>query len=512
MRIYAKQVLFIGAMVLLGCILAIVLIDFRTSVRANLLTTNALLTFNMTESEGMTSDPKDLSTNELTKLTNISVEEIKDMAAMMNSGQLIRNVEKIGLKMKKDYFVKYSEPKILSTNELTKLRNLSVEEIKDMAAMMNSDQLIRNLDKFGFKVKKDSVVILIQVHTRVDTLAILVESLRHVRFINETLVIFSHDVYDIDVFKLVQSIDFCPVMQLFYPFAVQTHDKVFPGSHPNDCPRNLNLTSARQRRCNNAEYPDKFKHYREAHICQIRHHWLWMLHFAFDRVRILSGFNGTFLRLEDDNYLASDVIHFIRKLNLKRSEYPDNRMYIMGDQEGFSTASFKTSSNIAVEDFYYIGIGGGLAFTRQFWNDFRDCSKFFCTDDDYNWDFALHHTAVACFWEGLRVIKSVASRVFHIGTCQGVHRHYKNCKVETVKNNTESVLKTFSAKLFPEAIRVISSPKTKKKQVQKNGGWGDPRDHHLCMNMMNDVNDDEHSLMEIHRKYTANKHTSVIKN
>ena len=454
MRIYLKRILYFSALFLFGCVFKILVIDNVGSVSSNHLAN------------------RELSLPVLTA-----------------------------------YRVTYSEPKVLLRNDSVKRGNeLSVEEIKIMTAKLNIDQLIRNLDKFGLKLNKYSVVILIQVHTRVDTLAILVESLRHVRFINETLVIFSHDVYDIDVFKLVQSIDFCPVMQLFYPFAVQTHDKVFPGSHPNDCPRNLNLTSARQRRCNNAEYPDKFKHYREAHICQMKHHWLWKIHFAFDRVRILSGFTGTLLRLDDDYYLTSDVIHFIRKLNEHREAYRDTRMYILGSHEGYSEEAFKNSSDKAVQTVYYTGIGRGMAFTIDFWKDFRACSKDFCTHDEYNWDFALHHTSANCMPGGLRVVKSVANRVFHAGTCLGFHRNLKNCRLEKVKTKIQGILKSASATLFPKKIYVSSAGKVKPAK-QQYGGWGDPRDHKLCQNMFSNVSIDDSVLMNIHNslKLALNK-------
>lgn len=32
---------------------------------------------------------------------------------------------------------------------------------------------------------------------------------------------------------------------------------------------------ALERKCNNAEHPDKYGHYREAKYCQIKHHWIW---------------------------------------------------------------------------------------------------------------------------------------------------------------------------------------------------------------------------------------------
>lgn len=54
-------------------------------------------------------------------------------------------------------------------------------------------------------------VILIQVHSRLEYLKELLNSLRETRYINETLVIFSHDLVDNEINKLIESIDFCAV-------------------------------------------------------------------------------------------------------------------------------------------------------------------------------------------------------------------------------------------------------------------------------------------------------------
>ena len=35
------------------------------------------------------------------------------------------------------------------------------------------------------------------------------------------------------------------------------------------------IFSALKSKCNNAEHPDKYGHYREATFCQTKHHWFW---------------------------------------------------------------------------------------------------------------------------------------------------------------------------------------------------------------------------------------------
>lgn len=54
----------------------------------------------------------------------------------------------------------------------------------------------------------------LQVHTRITYLRHLIVSLAQARDIDKTLLVFSHDYYDEDINDLVQSIDFCKVMQV----------------------------------------------------------------------------------------------------------------------------------------------------------------------------------------------------------------------------------------------------------------------------------------------------------
>lgn len=78
-----------------------------------------------------------------------------------------------------------------------------------------------------------------QVHKRVSYLRHLIVSLAQARDISKAMLIFSHDFYHEEINELVQSVDFCKVMQIYYPFSIQTHPNEFPGEDPKDCDRNL---------------------------------------------------------------------------------------------------------------------------------------------------------------------------------------------------------------------------------------------------------------------------------
>jgi hypothetical protein len=55
------------------------------------------------------------------------------------------------------------------------------------------------------------LVILVQVHARIGYLNELIESMRITKHIEESLVIFSHDVYSPEMNKLIRGINFCAV-------------------------------------------------------------------------------------------------------------------------------------------------------------------------------------------------------------------------------------------------------------------------------------------------------------
>lgn len=123
----------------------------------------------------------------------------------------------------------------------------------------------RNINSVSFSFSSAST----QVHTRITYLRHLIVSLAQAKDISKTLLIFSHDFYDEDINDLVQTIDFCKVlqvkllvtalpwqaipyqinttkiviaiqfMQIFYPYSIQTHEHEFPGEDPGDCPRDI---------------------------------------------------------------------------------------------------------------------------------------------------------------------------------------------------------------------------------------------------------------------------------
>lgn len=104
-------------------------------------------------------------------------------------------------------FFKNSSEEIVQSD--INLENLT--EIKEQLLRINAEQKIFNLYRYGLKLNHESVVIVVQVHDRLEYLRILLESLREVKQIEHSLLIISHDVYSEEMNKLVREVDFCPV-------------------------------------------------------------------------------------------------------------------------------------------------------------------------------------------------------------------------------------------------------------------------------------------------------------
>ncbi|XP_040151141.1 alpha-1,6-mannosyl-glycoprotein 2-beta-N-acetylglucosaminyltransferase isoform X1 [Anopheles arabiensis] len=197
-------------------------------------------------------------------------------------------------------------------------RTANISDIMRMINRYNDLQTVLNEDIYG-PLQNDSVIIVVQVHKRITYLRHLIVSLAQARDISRTLLVFSHDYYDDDINDLVQSIDFCKVIQIFYPFSIQTHPTEFPGADPGDCPRDIKKEQALLRKCNNALHPDLYGHYREAKFTQTKHHWWWKANRVFDQLEVTKYHTGMMVFLEEDHYVAEDFL-YILELMFRKSQ------------------------------------------------------------------------------------------------------------------------------------------------------------------------------------------------
>jgi hypothetical protein len=98
-----------------------------------------------------------------------------------------------------------SEEKLLSFNE--SFNNIPQPQLQTETTI--------NKDGLHFYKTPKFLIILVQIHSRIKYLDSLIESLRNTKYIEQTLVIFSHDIYDEEMNKLInEKVDFCAVSNL----------------------------------------------------------------------------------------------------------------------------------------------------------------------------------------------------------------------------------------------------------------------------------------------------------
>ncbi|XP_019880285.1 alpha-1,6-mannosyl-glycoprotein 2-beta-N-acetylglucosaminyltransferase isoform X2 [Aethina tumida] len=358
----------------------------------------------------------------------------------------------------------------------------NISDIKKNLAQYNLQQVVYNEDIFG-PLLNDSVVIVIQIHDRITYLRHLIVSLAQARDISQALLVFSHDYYDEEINALIQSIDFCKVIQIFYPYSIQTHPNEFPGEDPNDCPRDIKKEQAMLTECNNALYPDLYGHYREAKFTQTKHHWWWKANRVFSQLEVTRNHSGLVVFLEEDHYVAEDFI-YVLKLMDKTCKESCKHCNVLSLGTYLKTYNYYgDAKKVEITPWVSSKHNMGMAINRSTWEQIVNCASYFCHYDDYNWDWSLQHISQNCLKQKLHAMVVRGPRVFHIGEC-GVHHKKNNCESTAVISKVQQVLKTAKKHLYPDYLTLTYTTLLKKAKLRKgNGGWGDHRDHKLCMSM-----------------------------
>ncbi|XP_078090279.1 alpha-1,6-mannosyl-glycoprotein 2-beta-N-acetylglucosaminyltransferase [Mustelus asterias] len=343
---------------------------------------------------------------------------------------------------------------------------------------LNFDQTVRNQDTVKARPAND-LVLVVQVHNRPEYLQLLVNSLRKAKGIENVLLIFSHDFWSPQINQIVASVDFCQVLQIFFPFSIQLYPNEFPGHDPRDCPRDISKANAFKMGCINAEYPDSFGHYRESKFCQTKHHWWWKLHFVWERVKVLEDHKGLVLFIEEDHYLSPDFYYVLKDMwRLKAESCPDCDILSLGTYVRVSDFTDKTSK-VEVKTWRSTEHNMGMAMTRDTYQKMIACTDTFCEYDDYNWDWTLQYLTVSCLPRYWKVMVCEAPRIFHAGDC-GMH-HKKACMPSVEISKIDRIISGNMQHLFPETMTISEIyPLAAISPHVKNGGWGDIRDHELC--------------------------------
>ncbi|KAK3868998.1 hypothetical protein Pcinc_025659 [Petrolisthes cinctipes] len=357
----------------------------------------------------------------------------------------------------------------------------NIARIKKQLEAENKLQKIYNVNRYG-PVLNNTSILLVQVHRRLENLAHLVKSMKAVRGINESLVIFSHDFWDECMNNFVRNITEFRVMQIFFPFSIQLHPFTFPGRDPRDCPWNVKGHQALT--CLNRAWPDSYGHFREAAFTQIKHHWWWKLHRVFEGLRVTGkSYSGHVVFLEEDHYLAPDLLHVLHLMvRLQPTLCKDCLVLTLGNYNKLNAAVYKNF--VERGDWWVTKYNMGFALDASAWWTLRKCHRQFCHFDDYNWDWTMTSLVQTCHKPRIPMFSIRLSRVAHVGSC-GTHVKKKSCDVGAEVMVAHNRFKAVSQYLFPKTLILQSTHRSSGKTKKGNGGWGDYRDQQLCLAIAN---------------------------
>lgn len=364
-------------------------------------------------------------------------------------------------------YLKFNEPVRLANSSLSDAERSHIASTIDM---INYERQVLMAWRYG-PVRADTTVLLVQARRDLQRLQLLVLSLSQVHHIHTVLLVFSHSYYDDAINKLVSSITFCRVMQIFYPYSLQLYPNNFPGVDPEDC-----LSSGGSKGCSD----------RDGRLTEHKHHWWWKASFVFNNLDWSGNYKGTVIFLEEDNYVLPDLLHMLRYTT--RSEVVLQGIYVMSfgrpyakdlDYDLLSVSSWRPPYD------------KGLAFNKTVWEKIAVLSSHFCMYDDVSWSYSLLNVFRQFRGGRADVVAAVAPRVLATSM-------FRNGRTALVQISTW----LDERKMFPAKVKAVMLyghdgrvDKTLKPPPWGNGGWGDLRDHLLCLDpLMTTATDNSRSV------------------
>ncbi|CAF4811543.1 unnamed protein product [Pieris macdunnoughi] len=353
-------------------------------------------------------------------------------------------------------------------------QHLDITTLKRLIKSYNEAERIHNNIDFGPGLN-DSTVIVIFVHKISVHLKYLIASLSNIQGIQDVLVIFSHAFYDININKLIEQIDFCRVLQIFYPYSIQLYPNVFPGNDEQQR-RSRSVRRACLGSCID----------RNSQKAEKKHHWWWTANMVFENLSSVDVTNGNIVFfLNEDQYLLEDFLYMVIYMKKAAKSMPQCEMISLGTIG---------SNNIAVgRDTYRLELttwnpkyhSDVLGFDLSTWNTIVSHFDLFCLIDDYSWARSLQYISLNRL-EGnkFKVISSKVPRSFttncgayDLTNCGEFEGIYKALHIQKLtRSNMFPPL--FEIKNNVELIDDIDNTVT-----ESNGGWNDIRDREFCSNM-----------------------------
>ncbi|KAL3841237.1 hypothetical protein ACJIZ3_025828 [Penstemon smallii] len=379
-----------------------------------------------------------------------------------------------------DLFTKYSFEsderfeEIHNNYSLVLKKNLNLPKQNELSiSLENRNQMPpRNLDLYP-KLAKNHIVIVLYVHNRPQYLQVVVDSLSRVVGISETLLIVSHDGYFKEMNKIVESIKFCQVKQIFAPYSPHVFPNTFPGISPYDC---KDKDGSLKMKCEGT--PDQYGNHRSPKIVSLKHHWWWMMNTVWDGLEETRGHFGHILFIEEDHFIYPNAYRNLQVLTeLKPKKCPHCYAANLAPSDVKSRGE-KWESLIAER------MGNvGYTFNRTVWRMIHRKAREFCSFDDYNWDITMWATVYPSFGGPVYTLRAPRTSAIHFGKC-GLHQGQGenaacidngalNFEVEEI-DKVQNVKRNWGVHVYEHQAGYQAG-------FRGWGGWGDIRDREMCL-------------------------------
>ncbi|CAH0719711.1 unnamed protein product, partial [Brenthis ino] len=329
-----------------------------------------------------------------------------------------------------------------------------INALKHLLEKYNIEQDLSNADRFE-PIGVGTTVIMIQVHKDIKRLHHLILSLAQVQGIHTALLIFSHSFYHPSINKLIRSIDYCKVVQIFYPYSLQLNPHKFPGVDHNDCEHSGQTNCIR----------------RNARLTEHKQHWWWKANYVFDRMNWSRKHKNPIIFLEEYNYVAPDLLYVYPYLQRSFNYFPNVQILSFG-----RPLTRNNDWDLLTVEAWRPPFDVGLAFNITTWEKILSLSAQFCMYDDYSWSYSL-----------LQLFQYFPGGHVNMVGCL-------NPRVVSTKSlkNTEDFIKLSkyfkTLDLFPKKLKAVAlyGPGGRIERVAKpppvgNNGWNDLRDQLLCL-------------------------------
>lgn len=374
------------------------------------------------------------------------------------------------------YSIEYEDESFESSYNysLSSSTNLKLPAQNELSISLEkrNQMLPRNLDLYP-KLAKNHIVIVLYVHNRPQYLRVAVDSLSQVVGIGETLLLVSHDGYFEEMNKVVDSIKFCQVKQIFAPYSPHVFSDSFPGVSSNDC---KDKDDHVKKKCEGT--PDQYGNHRSPKIVSLKHHWWWMMNMVWDGLKETRQHSGHILFIEEDHFIFPNAYRNLQLLiELKPKKCPDCYAAnlapsdVKSKGEGWESLIAERMGNV------------GYSFNRTVWRMIHKKAKEFCSFDDYNWDITMWATVYPSFGSPVYSLRGPRTSAVHFGKC-GLHQGQSEnaaCIDNGVFNfGVEEIDRVPNIK-SDWGLHVYKHQSGYQAGFRGWGGWGDNRDRQLCM-------------------------------